>query len=125
MSNVGLRPRHSELTPSFLAILRNPSRVELNVLRCVSSTAHSDAAVAAEAASILVPVELIMQNWALLLTQKTSRQQAVTPRFGGRLLNEVGVEEAAKERTAERDEGVGCDCRRTRTTSRGVTVCTQ
>jgi hypothetical protein len=30
-----------------------------------------------------------MQKGEVLLTQKTSRQQAVTPRFLGRLLNEV------------------------------------
>lgn len=30
------------------------------------------------------------QYWALLFTQKTSRQQAVTPRLGGRLVNGTG-----------------------------------
>ena len=32
-----------------------------------------------------------MQNWALLLTQKTSRQHAVTPRSGGNLEKAVAV----------------------------------
>lgn len=57
-----------------------------------------------------------MQKGEVLFTQKTSRQQAVTPRFFGRLVKD--------ERGGEEDESWGWDwdCRRTRTTSRGVTV---
>lgn len=55
-----------------------------------------------------------MQKGEVLFTQKTSRQQAVTPRFFGRLVKDEGAR--------EEDEGWGWDCRRTRTTSRGVTV---
>ena len=39
--SVGLRPRHSDVSPSFRAIFRNPSYVEVNVRRRVSSTAQS------------------------------------------------------------------------------------
>ena len=58
-----------------------------------------------------------IQNGEVLLTQKTSRQQAVTPRFRGRLVNddEEGFDVCEEE--------LGCDWSRTRTTSSGVTDC--
>ena len=60
-----------------------------------------------------------MQNGDVLFTQKTSRQQAVTPRLGGRFVNfEIGPVEGRVYGLG----GEGCDCRRTRTTSRGVTL---
>jgi hypothetical protein len=42
IKRVGLSPRHSVYTPSFLAIFRIPSSVELNVRRWVSSAAQSE-----------------------------------------------------------------------------------
>ena len=122
MTRVGLRPRHRDRGPSLRAILRRPSRVEVNVLRLVSSTAHSaddEAALLGAAAPMAVRLGPAMQKRALLLTQNTSRQQAVTPRFGGRLLNVVVLGEGVV--VGRKEEG-GCDWRRTRTTSRGVTV---
>ncbi len=97
--------------------------MEVNVLRRVSAAAQEVAVlvVGAEVASRLVLAGPSMQNSALLLTQKTSRQQAVTPRLGGRLLKVAGAWEVAIERIVERGEGAGWDCSRTRTTSRGVT----
>ena len=71
------------------------------------------------AAPIVLRLGPAMQNRALLLTQKTSRQHAVTPRFGGRLVNVEGFEESVA--VGRKEEG-GWDCRRTRTTSRGVTA---
>lgn len=122
MTRVGLRPRHRDLGPSFRAIFRSPSRVDVNVLRLVSSTAQSaanEAVLLGAAALMALRLGLAMQKRALLLTQNTSRQQAVTPRLGGRLLNAVGFAEGI---VAGRKEEAGCDWRRTRTTSRGVTV---
>ena len=59
-------------------------------------------------------VEVVaMQKLALLFTQKTSRQQEETPRFGGRLLN---------ARVFAVEDSTGWDWSRTRTTSRGVTM---
>lgn len=61
------------------------------------------------------------------VSQKTSRQQAVTPRLGGRAavveVKVSGVRGILERRSVEeRWAGVWCcDCRRTRTTSRGVT----
>ena len=119
MTIVGLSPRHKVVRPSLRAILRRPSSVVVNVLRCDSSIAHSELAVAA----LLIGPALApaTQNDALLLTQKTSRQHAVTPRFGGRLLND-GREEFEKVCSPAEGDGFCCDWRRTRTTSRGVTV---
>ena len=57
-----------------------------------------------------------MQKGEALLTQKTSRQQVVTPRLGGKLENCV------RSRGLEELEALGCDCKRTRTTSKGVTA---
>jgi len=72
----------------------------VNVFRRVSSTAQSAAAVSEEGARAgFRPVNVVadaeedmdavgvaaMQKGEALFTQKTSRQQAVTPRFGGRL----------------------------------------
>lgn len=95
MARVGESPRQSDVGPSFRAILRRPSRVELKVLRRVSSTAQSAAWAGSEEMEGLrvvtvaeeerLPGFVAMQNGEVLLTQKTSRQQAVTPRFRGRL----------------------------------------
>lgn len=109
MTRVGLRPRHNDLGPSLRAIFRRPSSVEVNVLRLVSSTAHSvadDAALLGAAAPMALRLGPAMQKRALLFTQNTSRQQAVTPRFGGRLLNEVG---RGNWVVVERKEAAGCD----------------
>ena len=41
-----------------------------------------------------------MQNWALLFTQKTSRQHAVTPRSGGnfeKVVADLGMRDGAEE----------------------------
>lgn len=122
MTRVGLRPRHRDLGPSLRAIFRRPSRVEVKVLRLVSSTAHSvadEAALLGAAAPMALRLGPAMQKRALLLIQNTSRQQAVTPRFGGRLLNVLGRGEGVD--VVRKEEG-GCDWRRTRTTSSGVTV---
>ena len=75
--------------PSFLAILRRPSKVELKVFCRVSSTAQAstegvELCVGPESVlrdALLGAVEVVAKQYcALLLTQKTSRQQAVTPR---------------------------------------------
>lgn len=88
--------------PSLRAILRRPSIVEVILFRRVSSTAQSTAdgveAMAglsvARVAEEEVTLGLVaMQKGEVLFTQKTSRQQAVTPRFLGSLLNEVVGEE--------------------------------
>lgn len=112
MRSVGDKPRQRDGKPSFRAILRRPSSVEVNVLRRVSSTAQS----AAEVPGAFVREgEVAMQYGEALFTQKTSRQHEVTPMFGGRFVNEGGRVEGRGM------GGVGCDWRRTRTTSRGVT----
>ena len=65
----------------------------MKVFRCVSSTAQLAAVGelvctgAAIALKVLCPEDEAMQYCALLLTQKTSLQQAVTPRLGA-LVNE-------------------------------------
>lgn len=73
--------------------MRSPSKVEVKVLRRVSSTAQSAAEDSAEDKDGLrvarVAVEgglAAMQKADVLFTQKTSRQQAVTPIFGGRFV---------------------------------------
>jgi len=116
IASVGDNPRHNVVIPSFRAIFLRPSNVELNDLLCVSSTAHS-----APPKVISPTFGPAMQYSALLFAKKTSRQQAVTPRFGGRELNGFAeVEESCW--MAVRGDWVGWDCRRTRTTSRGVTI---
>ena len=40
IASVGLRPRHSVLGPSFLAIFRRPSSVLVKTLLCASSAAQ-------------------------------------------------------------------------------------
>ena len=87
---MGERPRQREPSPSFRAIFRKPSKVELNVLWRVSSTAQSTRGRDAEedgcekAVMVGTAFSAAMQKDEVLLTQKTSRQQAVTPRFGGK-----------------------------------------
>lgn len=90
MTRVGERPRQREPSPSFRAIFRNPSNVELNVFWRVSSIAQSAMGKEAEeedpcgkAAILGTEFSAAMQKEEVLLTQKTSRQHAVTPRFGG------------------------------------------
>lgn len=95
----------------------------MNVLRRVSSTAQSAVAVDGEEreglrfAVVREDAVVAMQNGEVLFTQKTSRQQAVTPRFGGRFVKDDGVLGVGREEDLVGD----CDCSRTRTTSRGVT----
>jgi hypothetical protein len=115
---VGDSPRHSVLGPSFCAIFRSPSHVLLMVLRSTSSTAHPRSA-----GFIGDMVGPATQKGALLFIQKTSLQHAEMPMLGGRSRNCVRV---APLKTRGCDEvaveTVSCDCRRTRTTSSGVTV---
>jgi len=107
MMRVGERPRQRDVGPSLRAILRRPSRVEVKVFRRASSTAQSAAGVEVEEREGLSVARVAeeerlaglvaMQKGEVLLTQKTSRQQDVTPRFGGRLANcedVLGREEA-------------------------------
>ena len=104
ITSVGDKPRQRDVGPSLRAIFRKPSRVEVNVFRRVSSTAKSapgavDVEVRAGFRVAMVAEEDVgltlaaMQKGEVLFTQKTSRQQAVTPRFLGRLLNEDGTED--------------------------------
>lgn len=83
----------------------------MKFLRRVSSTAQSAAETMDdegdgedECASVgRADGEATIQYGEALLTQKTSRQHAVTPRFGGRLENDVG-------RLYDRERvGLGCD----------------
>jgi hypothetical protein len=119
MTKVGERPLQSVLGPSFCAIFRSPSHVLLIVLRSTSSTAHPISA--GLSGDMVGPAT---QKGALLFIQKTSLQHADMPMFGGRSRNCVRVP-PLKTRGCDREEEAGtvsCDCRRTRTTSRGVTV---
>ena len=73
--------------------------MEVKFRRRVSSTAQSaaeddvddvDDIDGFKVARVAVEEELVaMQNGDVLFTQKTSRQQAVTPMFGGRFVNFV------------------------------------
>jgi hypothetical protein len=88
MTRVGLSPRHSVRGPSFLAIFRKPSKVLVNVLLCASSAAQA----CVEDVTAVFDITVILgapatQYGALLLTQKTSRQQEEMPKFGGRFAN--------------------------------------
>lgn len=113
MTRVGDNPRHKVVIPSFRAIFRSPSKVELNVRFCVSSTTHS-----ALASAFTSPTfDSAMQYSAVLFAKKTSRQHAVTPRFAG-----IGLKDWRVFATTRGGGRTGCDWRRTRTTSRGVTV---
>lgn len=70
----------------------------MNVFRRVSSAAQSAAgegsdereglSVATVAEDEILPGLAAIQKGEVLLTQKTSRQQPVTPRFGGRLVKD-------------------------------------
>src|SRR3954453_16003671 len=99
--SVGESPRHNVVIPSFRAIFLSPSNVELNARFCVSSTAHSVPA----NSPILGPAR---QYSPLFVAKKTSRQHAVTPRFGDEVLNVPG-EAVARFRVVVRGEGDGCD----------------
>jgi hypothetical protein len=103
MSRVGESPRHNVVTPSFRAIFRIPSSVELIVRRSVSATTHvsacicdvwdEDAIGSVETGPDADAVESeasATQYGVLLLTQKTFLQHAVTPRSGGRFVNDRG-----------------------------------
>lgn len=92
MTRVGDRPRQRDVGPSFRAILRRPSKVEVKVFLRLSSTAQSEAMAGLRVAIVADEEGLAaMQKGEVLLTQKTSRQQAVTPMFLGRLAkDEVG-----------------------------------
>lgn len=129
ITRVGDKPRHSDRVPSFLAIFRKPSNVELKdfcreasaaqLAADVSAAVEEDVAIEGFNAVNVVGKEfeeLATQNGDVLVTQKTSRQQAVTPRLEGRFLK---AGESFKG--SEYDFGEFCDWRRTRTTSRGVT----
>ena len=107
MTSVGDSPRHKELNPSLRAIFRRPSTVDVYVLWRVSSTAQfaatSEEAEIAGLRAVYVEdgVPLARQKDDVLLTQKTSRQHAVTPMLGGRLEN--------ADRCFGREELVGLD----------------
>lgn len=70
----------------------------MNVFRRVSSIAQSAVEVEVDeeedVSELIVGVEasVTKQTEVVLLTQKTSRQHADTPRFGGRLENDKAVE---------------------------------
>lgn len=118
MTRVGESPLHSVRSPSFCEILRRPSQVLLIVLRSTSSTAQ-----VASAGFSGATVGPATQSGAELLDQKTSRQHVVIPRLGCKSRNWVS-EPAVKVEERRAGEAVGmwsCDCRRTRTTSSGVT----
>jgi hypothetical protein len=87
ITKVGLSPRHRVRGPSFRAIFRSPSNVEVKVFRCVSSAAHA----ATDLFVVVSVIEMLgaaTQKLALLEIQKTSLQQADMPRFGGALVKE-------------------------------------
>lgn len=98
MTRVGERPRQRVVGPSVRAIFLRPSSVEVKVLRRVSSTAQSAAwedSEASEGFRVATVAEderfsalVAIQKGEVLFTQKTSRQQEVTPRLGGRFLKE-------------------------------------
>ena len=89
MTRVGDRPRQRDVGPSLRAILRRPSKVEVNVFLRVSSTAQSEAMAGLSVAMVADEEGLAaMQKGEVLSTQKTSRQQAVTPIFLGRLVKD-------------------------------------
>lgn len=89
MTRVGDRPRQRDVGPSLRAILRRPSKVEVNVFLRVSSTAQSEAMAGLRVAMVADEEGLAaMQKGEALSTQKTSRQQAVTPIFLGRLVKD-------------------------------------
>ena len=110
IAKVGLSPRHNVVIPSFLAIFRSPSKVEFIFLFCASSAAHSAAREDAGFCDKATEGPAT-QNGALLLTQKTSRQQAVTPRFGGKLEKVRDVDTGGVVRMST-EPGVedGADC---------------
>lgn len=60
-----------------------PSSVELKVRRWVSSAAQSEMIASSMTVADDEGEGAATQNWDWFCTQKTSRQQAVTPRFGG------------------------------------------
>jgi hypothetical protein len=87
-----------------------PSKVEVNVLLCASSATHSALASAAPAALLMSEMFGPATQYAvLLLIQKTSRQQADIPRFGGRFENEVLVGSVGIGLPGPGEDGVGCD----------------
>src|SRR5580692_7848426 len=92
ITRVGDNPRHKVVIPSLRAIFRSPSKVEVNARLCVSSTAHS--APLTTAVPFPNPLYLVpaTQYSAWLFMKNTSRQHAVTPRFGGRVVNACGEE---------------------------------
>ena len=111
ITRVGESPLQRDVRPSLRAILRRPSRVEVKFLRRVSSTAQSAAEAMDEegdgeddgAKVLRAEGGATIQYGEALLTQKTSRQHAVTPRFGGRFEKDVG-------RLYDRERvGLGCD----------------
>lgn len=106
MTSVGDSPRHKVVTPSLREIFLNASKVELNVRLCVSSTAQSSAA--AEFAFLIVPISGPATQYSMLLPiKKTSRQHAVTPRFGGGDANAPGGDNFARFAMAEGMKGLG------------------
>ena len=126
--SVGERPRHSVVIPSFRAILRKPSTVELIVRFSTSATAQFSAAArslreddAGPVAADAVREASATQYGALLFTQKTSLQQDVTPSSGGRFAKERGYGKVGLGRDGAAAVVGCCDCSLTRTTSRGVT----
>lgn len=123
ISSVGERPRQSVVTPSLRAIFLSPSIVELMVLLWASSTAQSTAGPEAAAVGDRDPALWATRQYSTLLVEKkTSRQQAVTPRFAGPAFERVFVVRASLEKSIFGGWTTDCDCSRTRTTSRGVTA---
>jgi len=101
ITSVGESPRHRLVNPSFRAILRRPSIVELKVFFCVSSTTH--------APPLMSPIfGAAIQISAPFDAKKTSRQHDVTPRFGGSVLKGRG-EDAASFEIVVSGDCIGCD----------------
>lgn len=108
--------------PSFREIFFRPSIVELIVFFCASCTAQLKAG-ADDAAAEAEDRGVTRQASALLLEKNTSRQQAVTPMFAVLKFWRLLVVRAILEKSIFGGWKTVWDCSRTRTTSRGVTVC--
>lgn len=94
MTRVGESPRQRDNGPSWRAILRSPSRVDVYDLRCSTTHGCGDVIVDVGADALDVAVGggwFTRQNCVCAFSpiQKTSRQHAVTPRLGGRCRKKV------------------------------------
>jgi len=93
MSIVGDNPLYRLVNPSYRAILTNPSHVPLMCRLDVCSTTQSSRTfcIVEVGGATIAPVGEARHNPFVEGTQKTSRQQAVTPRSGrGREMCDIG-----------------------------------